>query len=207
MAAKSEIVFEESTTARQEEPGKQAVFAFVNATGPIARDAGVQRSIRKHVMRDIGKSRRKDTKSRSPDSKPNSPPQSTPTTIVVEASPDFWNSVQLVRRTKRALNCADPSCDAVTHACVSSHDDCSNSEKESEVMFCDDHLPAVNAQNETAPQMDRFSGGRIDPFIQYPIEMSRGVRKLVDHGERGCFITAPSFPYLQILLLEGTDLT
>lgn len=180
---RSEVVFEESVTTMQEETAGTAAFAFVNATGPLVKNPGVQRSIRKHVMRDIGKSRRKGAKSKSPDPKPSYSKSESQISIVVEASPEFWNSVQLVCRA-RADRCSHPMCTAPACASTMPHlDNIDEPDDQVRPMYCYSHLEMANSQNESMPSISRFSGGRMDPFYAFPIDATPEVQKLVDHGK------------------------
>jgi hypothetical protein len=156
--------------------GKSAL-AFVNTTGPIAKNARVQRSIRNFVMRDHGKARRRADKSNGAEkaaaTKP--VPAAPKLTVVADASPDYLSSVQLVKAAK-ASRCAFPGCMSLPTSIL-----CSLT-NEGGPFYCNDHLHVAASSSTPGPSISRFSAGRIDPFIPYPIEMTPRVRQLVDHG-------------------------
>jgi hypothetical protein len=171
----STIVFEEPVGQARE--GKSTI-AFVNTTGPIVKNAGVQRSIRNFVMRDHGKARRRGDKGKSTD-KPVStePVPAVPKlTVVADASPEYFRSVQLVKAAHDS-HCAFPGCielpmPAPRHLI-----------HEGGPFYCKNHLQVTVYGSNPVPSISRFSTGRIDPFISYPIAMTPRVRQLLDHGQ------------------------
>ncbi len=127
-------------------------------------------------MRDHGKARRRGGKGKSINRQVTTEPvPAMPKfTVVANASPEYFGSVQLVKAA-RDLQCAFPGCMELltpklyywTH------------EKGS--FYCQSHLQATFSGYHPVPSISRFSTGRIDPFIPYPINMTPRVRQLVDH--------------------------
>jgi hypothetical protein len=168
-------VFEESSG---QPCGDKPAIAFVNTTGPIFKNAGVQRSIRNFVMRDHGKARRRGDKGKSAE-KPvagDLVPAVPKLTVVANASPEYFSSVQLVKAAQGS-HCAFPGCMEqptptprhLTH--------------ENGPFYCNNHLQVTISGSNPVPSISRFSTGRIDPFIPYPVTMTPRVRQLVDHGQ------------------------
>jgi len=171
----SNIVFEE---APGQSGGDKPAIAFVNTTGPFAKNARVQRSIRNFVMRDYGKARRRRDKGKGTD-KPVATelvPAVPKLTIVANASPEYFSSVQLVKAAQ-GTRCAFPDCMQLptqtprhlTH--------------EGGPFYCNNYLQVTVSGSNPVSSISRFSTGRIDPFIPYPITMTPRVRQLVDHGQ------------------------
>jgi hypothetical protein len=189
----SEIVFENSLT-RQESSGGKLSFAFVNASGPIAKNSGVQTSIRKHVMRDIGKSRRKESKSRSPEPSEKDLQESAPTpavSVVAQPTPEFWNSIQKARQVSNSPQCAYPGCETVSHpyaASLYSRIEPGTSIEHHAAEYCRQHSQATERDVLHVPDvaelfdMTRYSGPRMDPFVHYPMELTPDIRQLIDHS-------------------------
>jgi hypothetical protein len=158
--------------------GDKPAIAFVNITGPIAKNARVQRSIRNFVMRDHGKARRRGDKGKTADNPVAAEPVPAmpKLTVVANASPEYFSSVQLVKAAK-GLRCAFPGCMELptptprhlTH--------------EGGPLYCNNHSHVAVSGSSLVPSISRFSTGRIDPFIPYPITMTPRVRQLVDHGQ------------------------
>lgn len=138
---------------------------FITQTGP-KKSKKVQSQIRKHVMRDIGKARRKEGKRgisfqftlEVPDSLGNfSVPPVEPQDPVHQL-----NQLTLLERNAPAVyqNTSVPS--------------------ESGSRY--DRVPPFIHQQASQPSIERLWTGRMDPFIQYPIKMDHHSRKLIDHG-------------------------
>jgi hypothetical protein len=136
-----------------------STIAFVNTTGPVTKDTRVQSQIRRHVMRDIGKARRKDASGNKKATVAELPSRAPKLTMVTSASPELYHSVQLVK----AKILSDTS-------------------------FSEEY-PAILPEGSDRTQfgynlsISRFLAGRIDPFLKYPIQMTPRVSRLVDHGE------------------------
>jgi hypothetical protein len=168
-------VFEE---ASGQSCGDKPAIAFVNTTGPIFKNAGVQRSIRNFVMRDHGKARRRGDKGKSAEKlvARDLVPAVPKLTVVANASPEYFSSVQLVKAAQGS-HCAFPGCMELptptprhlTH--------------EGGPFYCNNHFQVTVSGSNLVPSISRFSTGRIDPFIPYPVTMTPRVRQLVDHGQ------------------------
>ena len=156
-------------------PNGTTGFAFINTTGPSTKDPKVQRKIRAFVMRDHGKARRRRDKStQEPATKVFTPPVPK-ITMVVNPSPEYYQSVQSVKAS-HDLQCAFRSCAAGLCSCPPGL-----LWKESGPLG--DHHPSLAESDPThTPTISRFSAGRIDPFIKYPVEMTPHVRRFLDYG-------------------------
>jgi hypothetical protein len=180
------VVFE----ALETEPldGKPSL-AFVNYTGSAAKtkkDANTSRSIRKHVMRDIGLSRRAANVSLVPAS--------------VAASP-----LQVIPTQKSAGDLVAHAHQASTPRCCFSgcHNPGPFTEQpimnvlnpENPIIYCNEHQRIFGDPAEAATlqielqymvnlrQITRLGSGRIDPFLPYPIKLTPRVRRFIDHRE------------------------
>lgn len=171
----SKIVFEE--VAGQASEGR-AALAFVNTTGPITKNARVQRSIRNFVMRDHGKARRRSDKGKGPENAVATKPilEVPKLTVVAAADPEYFNSVQLVKAA-HASRCVFPGCMNTQTPTMP------GLTREGSPFICAEHLQVPASGSNPEPSISRFSTGRIDPFIPYPIEMTPRVRQLMDHGQ------------------------
>jgi hypothetical protein len=168
-------VFEEAPG--QSFGGKPAI-AFVNITGPINKNARVQRSIRNFVMRDHGKARRRGDKGKTAE-KPvtTEPVPAVPKlTVVANASPEYFSSIQLVKAAQGS-HCTFPGCMELPTPILH------QSTYDGGPFYCNLHLQATASGSNPVPSISRFSTGRIDSFIPYPITMTPRVRQLVDHGQ------------------------
>jgi len=154
--------------------GDKPAIAFVNTTGPIVKNARVQRSIRNFVMRDHGKARRRGDKGKTADNPvaAESVPAVPKLTVVANASPEYFSSVQLVKAAKGS-RCTFPDCMELP----------TSTPHEGGPSYCNNHLHVAVSGSNLVPNISRFSTGRIDPFIPYPITMTPRVRQLVDHGQ------------------------
>lgn len=157
--------------------GNKPAIAFVNTTGPIVKNARVQRSIRNFVMRDHGKARRRGDKGKTTH-KPvatESVPATPRLTVVSNASPEYFSSVQLVKAAQSSpcnfIGCRELLTPTLGHLAL-----------DSRPFHCPKHLQATASGSSIIPSISRFSTGRIDPFIPYPITMTPRIRQLVDHG-------------------------
>jgi hypothetical protein len=169
---KHDVVFEDvMDVAPNGTPG----FAFINTTGPTTKDPKVQRKIRAFVMRDHGKARRRrDKVAQEPTTKVSMPP-APKITIVVDASPEYYQSVQSVK-AGHDLQCISGSCVARLCPCPP------GLLWEETGPFGDQSSSFAERDRTHIPTISRFSAGRIDPFIKYPVEMTPRVRRLLDHG-------------------------
>lgn len=169
---KQDVVFEEVIDAA---PNGTPGFAFINTTGPTTKDPRIQRKIRAFVMRDHGKARRRrDKVAQEPATKASAPPVPK-ITIVVNASPEYYQSVQSVK-AGNDLRCASGRCAARPCSCPPGL-----LWKESGP-FGDHYSSLAESDPSHTLSISRFSAGRIDPFIKYPVEMTPRVRRLLDHG-------------------------
>lgn len=160
--------------------GDKPAIAFVNTTGPIVKNARVQRSIRNFVMRDHGKARRRGDKGKSTDKAvATEPVPAVPKlTIVGNASLEYFSSVQLVKAAQGS-HCDFPGCmELPTPTPTPRH-----LTHERGPFYCNNHLQVTVSSSNRVPSISRFSTGRIDPFIPYPITMTPRVQRLVDHGQ------------------------
>ena len=145
---------------------------FITQTGPKTRGED-QPKIRKHVMKDIGKARRKEGR-KEPLAKfnleiadslegltelplrgPNSMKQHKQPWALQESAP----IVNVTEIQSVLLNPAYPR-DIVWHFVQ----------------------PQTYAVPDTTPSIERLWTGRMDPFIDYPIEMDIRSLQLMDHG-------------------------
>jgi hypothetical protein len=150
-------------------------FAFINTTGPTTKDPKVQRKIRAFVMRDHGKARRRrDKVAQEPATKVSVPPVPK-ITIVVDASLEYYQSVQSAKAS-HDLQCTSEICTARMCSCPP------GLLWEESGPFGDHYSSLAESDPTHIPTISRFSVGRIDPFIKYPIEMTPRVRRLLDHG-------------------------
>jgi hypothetical protein len=178
------VVFEELESEHLE--GKPTL-AFVNYTGPVAKtnkDAATRRSIRKHVMRDIGRSRRATNVSVIPET--------------VSASSLSAIPSQNASREQIPFRDGTPRC------CFK---DCHNPGPYIEqpimsllnpgnpIVYCPEHQSIFGNPAEAAAlqtelqhmvnlrQVNKLGSGRIDPFLPYPIKLTPRVRRFIDHSE------------------------
>jgi hypothetical protein len=128
-------------------------------------------------MRDHGKARRRVNKGKGTD-RPvatESVPAVLKLTVVANASPEYFSSVQLVKAAQGS-RCAFPGCmELPTPTRHLTH--------EGGPYYCNNHLQGAVYGSNPVPSISRFSAGRMDPFIPYPITMTPRVRQLVDHGQ------------------------
>lgn len=153
-------------------------MAFVNMTGPLVKNAQVQRSIRNFVMRDYGKARRRGGKGKSVERPVEAAPEpaAPKLTVVASADPEYYNNVQLVkaaRASRQAFVDHKEFQDSMQQSLTD----------EGGAVYPKDYPAATASGSSSVPSISRFSAGRIDPFIAYPIEMTPRVRRLVDHGQ------------------------
>jgi hypothetical protein len=146
---------------------------FITQTGP-KKTKEAQSQIRRHVMRDIGKSRRKDGK------------RAIPLRFTLEV-PD---SLETLTRPEidQPLNTMQHLRDSRT---VGTHFQLLNRSffNPSEVVDPLDEIEEA-MQHEAdqpvtvkTPSIERLWTGRMDPFIKYPIRMDQYSLRLMDHGK------------------------
>lgn len=136
-------------------------LAFVNFTGRPIRNVGIQREIRRHVMRDIGRGRRKVPAASSSDSTTG---LGIPYTASEPSSPNVKNE------------------DEKQYGMPRSQEGRQNFGSGNE----------VGVEDEAGLSISRFSAGRIDPFVPWPVELDARTQRLIDHR------TYRDFSYLQI---------
>jgi hypothetical protein len=135
-------------------------IAFVNTTRLITKDARVQSQIRRHVMRDIGKARRKDAKGSKKATMAEMPPPVSKLIMVASASPELYHSIQFAK------------------AEISGN---TSSNGEYTATLQPEGLERTQFGYNTS--ISRFFAGRIDPFLKYPIQMTPRISRLVDLGK------------------------
>lgn len=162
-------------------------LAFVNYTGSVAKskgDAGTRRAIRKHVMRDIGRSRRAPNVSIVPDPIAASPLQATPTQI------SAGDLVPYQESTPRCcfFGCRNPG--PYTEQPIMTM-----LNPGTPIIYCYEHQSIFGDPAEAAAlhielqymanlrQVTGLGSGRIDPFLPYPIKLTPRVRRFIDHCE------------------------
>ena len=129
-------------------------------------------------MRDHGKARRRVDKGKGTDKlvATESVPAVPKLTVVANASPEYFSSVQSVKAAQGSrctfLGCMELPTLTPRHL---TH--------EGGPYYCNDHLQVAVYGSNPVPSISRFSAGRIDPFIPYPITMTPRVCQLVDHGQ------------------------
>lgn len=181
------LVFEEPEDETIQH-GKSA-FAFVNVTGPVIKSTqstSTMRSIRRHVMRDIGRSRRATEASTVP-----GPPAAGPVPVVEIRTPTgqlAWNPYSSPRCCY--TGCSNPGPYAVQPLinvllpgtpliyCYEHRNSLANAAK---TQTLDEALQIEILRVVNAAQLSRLGSGRQDPFISYPIEMTPRIRRFVDH--------------------------
>jgi hypothetical protein len=174
-------------------------FAFVTHTGPPSRSPGTQRLVRSHVMRHVGKSRRKGRPVKAP---------------LLEYSlsvPDepFWDGASLQPPQQSFLNQStadrltlspdqDPEHDSDAGPSISSHEASYvsprsiNRFQQKVTQYAqnprqvpgNDHSESLRSQNgEIVARIERLWVGRSDPFARYPIKMNLRAHELIDHSQ------------------------
>jgi hypothetical protein len=129
-------------------------------------------------MRDYGRARRRTDKNKSDEKPANTEPvPAVPKlTVVANASPEYFSSVQLVKAAQ-VSHCAFPGCMELPTPTLR------HWTHEGGPFYCSDHLQVTISGSNTVPSISRFSTGRIDPFIPYPVTITPRVRRLMDHGQ------------------------
>lgn len=171
-------------------------LVFIVQTGS-KKSKDVQTQIRKHVMKDIGKSRRKEKRGRKinldiPFGAP-SYPKNNP------VSPRTWSTDhQRKDGIDSPINMPYISIDAPGPS-YKSIPDVENTSTPLPHLQGDLHdiLSPTIGWHETkafTPGIDRLWHGRMDPFVRYPVELNDRTRELVDLGKQnsinfvvGCF--------------------
>lgn len=128
----------------------------MNITGLPTRDVKTQRQIRQHVMRDIGRRRRK------------------------MASPDLLN----LNLTPAHFNAGNPlASSSDSHDILSEAND--GAIRNQEELEAPGVLSTAFVRREGGLSMgiSRFSAGRIDPFVPWPVDLDARTRRLIDHRE------------------------
>ena len=182
------VVFEKPEGGTLE--GKPAL-AFVNFTGPVSniiRDSGTRRSIRKHVMRDIGRNRRASAVS------------TVPHPVATQLMPTISNRSS--GRDLRDVRASSPRCaftGCYNPGPYSKQPFMSILNLGGKVQCCTEHQrilgnaakpPAWDEalQIEIRPLLDKrritsLWSGRMNPFIPYPIKLTGRVCRFIDHSE------------------------
>ncbi|KAL3425983.1 hypothetical protein PVAG01_02774 [Phlyctema vagabunda] len=148
-------------------------IAFINQTGSPSKNKSrsTQQQIRKHVMKDIGKARRK----------PGRPFKQSPFHFTLEV-PETLEAPDRNHSPNQTAGLATSTQDSVANSenTASRPDHLSgytphNPSSKSPIPYKKDQ------QHDFVPAVHRFWGGRMDPFIQYPIEMTHDTFRLIDH--------------------------
>lgn len=170
-----------------ESPTGGQTFAFVNYTGPVAKrtgNASTRRSIRKHVMRDIGRSRRATGVSIVPEPLTSSQDLATP-------RQDPGQDLLLYRDA--TPHCGFIGCPNPGPYAAQPIIDVLNPGPP--IMYCIEHqkgsgisveVPCLRMEIQNMVnmrQINKFGSGRIDPFLPYPIKLSSRVRRFIDHSK------------------------
>jgi hypothetical protein len=182
------LVFEEPENEAQE--GKPA-FAFVNVTGPVTKTTksrSTMRLIRKHVMRDIGRSRRANEAPTVP-----GPSAMRQVPVIEDRTPAgqlIWDPYSSPRCCY--TGCSNPGPYAVQPFinvllpgtpliyCYEHRNSLANA---AITQTLDEALQIEIQRVVNAAQISKLGSGRIDPFIHYPVEMTPRIRRFVDHSE------------------------
>ncbi|KAE9380859.1 hypothetical protein N431DRAFT_362953 [Stipitochalara longipes BDJ] len=180
--SESKIVFEELEGEPQH--GKPPL-AFVNYTGPVAKtekDPSTQRSIRRHVMRDIGRSRRAPNVSIVPDPVASS---------LLQATQSLNSAGTLGSLPESAARCCFTGC--YNPGPYNEQPIMKLLNPGNPIMYCSEHQSIFGNPTEAAAlqielqhmvnlrQLTRVGSGRIDPFLPYPIKLTPRVRRFIDH--------------------------
>lgn len=172
---------------------------FITQTGPT-RSKTASTQVKKFVMKDIGKARRKPPKQTTIEftiwnpnmvEKPNQAFTTNPLGLDVESGSEAdalggsgsvlsvrersWNGIHQPRNTSGA---ASPQSRANT----------------SQVLHR--WQPVSQELPQMKPQIERVWTGRLDPFCDYPIEMDRRSLQLLDHCKSKTNVMSPSY-YMQ----------
>lgn len=159
------------------------VFAFV-ACGPTPIDRETRRFVRKHVMRDIGRARRRERYTKK---------LKEPQLQVKEVPADF----EIAGTCRSTSESSDTEIDldspgnALLETIEVSTDETTTPEEtttfiakdEGPIVFGGDYSFACTKDH--APQFSTLGAGRSDPFIKYPFELDSATRGLLDYGKPG----------------------
>ena len=153
-------------------------LVFITQTGP-KKNKEVQSQIRKHVMRDIGKARRKEGKRVLPIRFTLDVPGSLEN-LGVPPEVELHDPVQLPNQPGIPWQTA-PS--VIQDASIPSESGGPHDEVDP---FVQQQAMLVNSFS--APAIERLWTGRMDPFMKYPIKMDRKSLQLMDHGRVNYFL-------------------
>lgn len=168
----------------QNEEGSSSLV-FVTQTGPgTITNKAVKTQIRKHVMKDIGKARR--TRVR--------PPKPLTWEISVEIPEDSTGSQDEVDGTvfsdlptrplgnHVSFNTAERSSsrDIIPNVTISAF---SGLAQNSDVQQREESGETQQPARQNLQSIYRLGGGRMDPFVKYPIDMNHRARQLIDHSK------------------------
>jgi len=161
--------------SKSEESSPSLVFVTQTGPGSTITDNAVKTQIRKHVMKDIGKARRTRVRPLKPIS----------WEISVEV-PDSAGSQDEVEGIVHDIAPRPP----VNHVFFNAAE--ANSQESIPNVTISAFSPLGHQQgdpNQMQPPVRqnlqaiyRLGGGRMDPFVKYPIEMNHRARQLIDHG-------------------------
>jgi hypothetical protein len=167
-------------------------LVFITQTGPV-QSKNVQTQIRKHIMRDIGKSRRKDARHKK------LPPLQFSLEIPASIN-DFHFALRakeldpiqasdsLLEPFNNAFTSSIPQApedEPTTYSIVKLVDSAAVTRPSAEPQHAGFEKSQVSSNGTAgaAPQIDRLWTGRMDPFIKYPIETNHRTLQLIDHGK------------------------
>lgn len=165
-------------------------LAFVHSSGPVTKNLGVQRSIRKHVMRSIGRSRRKDNAT---------DPHDPACLVLLSKNTNASDKGSLISSLANLshTNRSGPGSQQPHHS-PDRHRPCLCST--CNTLDTDTHPSAGNAQHhlsadesdlatsrfttaETCAAISRFATRQINPFKSFPIVMTPQVEGLMHRSE------------------------
>jgi hypothetical protein len=169
-----------------EKTSPQLVF-ILQTGGKKSKD--VQTQMRKHVMKDIGKSRRKEKRGRKIELEVHPVAPSQPKDNVSPTR--IWSRNQLntdqINFTIEEPYIATTTPDSSFGSMPDGVDASKTTVPHLQGDLHDILQPAIGWHQATAfsPGIDRLWTGRMDPFVRYPVELSDRTRELVDLGKPG----------------------
>jgi hypothetical protein len=156
---------------------------FITQTGP-KKNKEAQSQIRKHVMRDIGKARRKEGKRVLPIRFTLEVPDSLES-LGVPSAVELHDPVPLLDQPGIPWE----SFPSVTQdAFVPSESGGPRAEVEPSIQQA-----ASLVKSLVVPSVERLWTGRMDPFLRYPIKMDKRSQQLMDHGKLYYFLYSYCF--------------
>jgi len=169
--------------AHSEKPAPQLVFIL--QTGE-KKSKDVQTQIRKHVMKDIGRSRRKEKRGRKINLEIPS--------VTLSQPKDHVSQPQTCSGIYRNTNGIDVALEVPHNPTIApnssfgSMSDRDAASKTIPPLHGDLHdilKPAIgwHQASTLSPGFDRLWTGRMDPFVRYPVELNDRTRELVDLGK------------------------